>query len=206
MKRIRESSVPSMYTIIQPPFTLKFREMSKRELRDYFKWFLQSIPERISALADAVRETGGFQDWEPDYSPESLGPLGDWFSRQVETRPKTAKELDEIHELCGYPIVGRERQLTNRTISIAIDVGMYFSQVLLHNHPSLKWELPLGSKNFADYGQPVLKGSGHAVLNPVAIATVLAYGFADGTKSGKRLHDVYYIWERSLSVAPEIHN
>jgi hypothetical protein len=38
------------YQIIQPPFTLKFREMSKAELRDYYRWFHDCIPVRIWQL------------------------------------------------------------------------------------------------------------------------------------------------------------
>ena len=35
------------YQIIQPPFTLKFREMSKEELKEYYKWFMAVMPNRI---------------------------------------------------------------------------------------------------------------------------------------------------------------
>jgi hypothetical protein len=41
-----------------------------------------------------------------------------------------------------------------------MDIGMYFSQVLMKNYPSLKWEQPLGNKRFADYDQPCLVGFG----------------------------------------------
>src|SRR5271155_4623769 len=34
-----------MYRVIQPPFTLKFREMSRKELTDYFQWLLRMIPD-----------------------------------------------------------------------------------------------------------------------------------------------------------------
>ncbi len=36
------------YELIQPPFTLKFRDMSRNELDDYLQWFLGVIPERIA--------------------------------------------------------------------------------------------------------------------------------------------------------------
>ena len=65
------------YRIIQPLFTLEFREMSKRELADYAKWFHASIPERIAQLESAVRATPGYEAWRATEEPETLGPLGD---------------------------------------------------------------------------------------------------------------------------------
>ncbi len=34
------------YSVIQPRFTLKFREMPKPELKAYFEWFAKVLPER----------------------------------------------------------------------------------------------------------------------------------------------------------------
>jgi hypothetical protein len=67
-------------------------------------------------------------------------------------------------------------ELTHRTFSLAMDIGMYFSQVLMKNYPSLKWEQPLGKKRFADYGQPCLVGFGPVSPNPVRIGHVFAHG------------------------------
>ncbi len=51
----------STYETIQPPFTLNFREMSKKELRAYFSWFQEIMPERIAQLASAVRASQGLK-------------------------------------------------------------------------------------------------------------------------------------------------
>jgi hypothetical protein len=88
-------------------------------------------------------------------------------------------------------------ELTNRTYSLAMDVGMYFSQVLIKNHPSLRWELPTHNKKFADYGQPVLVGFGRVPLNPIRIAVVLAHGIA--AKKQERLRELYDYWSRLVS-------
>jgi len=83
-----------------------------------------------------------------------------------------------------------------------MDIGMYLSQVLMKNVPGLRWEHPLGSPKFVDYGQPVLRGSGRVPLNPVDILVTLAYGLARKTKSGQRLRELYGIWSHKL-VADE---
>ncbi len=69
------------YSIIQPPFTLKFREMSKGELKRYFEWFMNVMPERLAGLKRVVRESPSHSSWTGEFSPDSLDELGKWFER-----------------------------------------------------------------------------------------------------------------------------
>ena len=187
------------YTIIQPPFTLKLREMPKKELHRYYEWFMDVLPQRVNELANAVKQTPGFETWEPDCTPTSLDRLGDWFAGQVETRSRTQEELQEIKDRLVFPMDIPSDELTNRTFSLAMDVGMYFSQVLMKNYPSLKWEQPLDNKKFADYGQPSLSGFGPVSLNPVRNGGhVFAHGLASKTYTGKRLREVYDYWAQRV--------
>jgi hypothetical protein len=182
------------YKIIAPPFTLRFREMSRRELREYRQWFPRVIPSRIEELASAVTGSAAFEAWQPDETLTSLDLLGDWFAKMVGMRPRTQKELQEIASRLPYAIEVPEEDLTNESFSFAMDIGMYFARVLLRAHPSLRWEQPLDDKRFADYGQPVLVGFGPVPLNPIRIAVTLAYGLAGGTQRGKRLRELYDYW------------
>lgn len=182
------------YSIIQPPFTLVFRDMSKKELEDYNNWFHKVMPERIQILIAAVKSTRGFEYWKSDCSPESLEGLGDWFLAQAETRPRTQEEIDEIQNRSSFPINVPSEDLTNRTFSLAMDIGMYVSQVFLKNRPSLQWSQPLGNKKFVDYGQSVLISFGAAPFNPVRMMVTLAYGLVCKSKSGKSLRELYDIW------------
>jgi hypothetical protein len=187
------------YSTIQPPFALKFREMSKPELKAYFRWFLEILPARIQGLTEAVRESPGFGAWQADESPSSLDPLGDWFAAQAETRPRTTQEQQDILARSPYPIEISDYELTNRTFSIAIDIGMYFSQVLLKQHSSLRWEQPFGSKRFVDYGQPVLVGFGVVPFNSVRMMVTLAYGLVSGEKAGRSLRQIFDTWSKMVS-------
>src|SRR5437762_11965914 len=103
------------YAIIQPPFTLKFREMSKAELKGYYDWFMNVLPDRLRQLRAAVRESPSHASWSGDFSPESLGELGEWFAQQVQTRAKTQEESEEIEARLTFPIEVSGEQLTNRT-------------------------------------------------------------------------------------------
>lgn len=183
------------YKTIEPPFTLKFAEMSKPELRDYYRWFLEVIPSRVDELAGAVKRTPGFESWAADFTPSSLEALGNWYAMQVETRPRTGDEIEELAAKLPFPVSSRE--LTNRTISLAMDIGMYLSQVLLRNSPPLKWDQLFGGKTYIDYGQPVLTGFLDKIpRNPVGAITTLAYCFIDKTRTGKRLREIYDTWSR----------
>jgi len=108
------------YKVIQPPFTLKFREMSRKELTDYFQWLLGILPDRINELANAVRLAPGFETWRPDKTPASLDALGHWLADHVETRQRSEEELRELNEKINggspYPIDISGEELTNKNI------------------------------------------------------------------------------------------
>ena len=180
------------YTIIQPPFTLKFREMPKKELEAYRDWFHAIAPERIDELSKSVKTTPGFQSWKSDRSPESLDLLGVWLDGQVELRKQTAEEVEAIKDRLTFPIDVSDEELTNKSFSLAMDVGMYFGEVILTNLPGTRWDQPLKSKSFVDYGQPVIMGFGTVPLNPVRIMVMTAYGISRDQKS--RLRDLYETW------------
>lgn len=182
------------YTTIQPPFTLKFREMSKAELKSYYAWFMKVLPERIAGLEAAVQTSSTHRSWRADASPESLAALGEWLASQVETRARTQEELDEVRSRLSSPIDVPAEDLTNRTFSLAMDVGMYFSQVILKNLPGTTWDQPLKNSRFADYGQPVLMGFGSVPLNPVRVVVSLAYAAASHEQID--LKSLYEIWAK----------
>jgi hypothetical protein len=186
------------YSTIQPPFTLKLRDMPKKELHQYYQWFMDILPHRLDELVAAVNETPGFESWHADYTPASLETLGKWFAENVETRSRTQDELRAIKERLVFPMDIPTEELTDRTFSLAMDIGMYFSQVLLKNYPSLRWEQPLGNKRFADYGQPCLVGFGPVSANPVRIGHVFAHGLADKKYTSKRLREVYDYWAQRV--------
>jgi len=186
------------YAAIQPPFTLKLREMPKKELHSYYQWFMESLPQRVNELAEAVRQTPGFECWQADCTPSSLDGLGEWFARQVEVRNRTQEEIQTIQNRQAFPIDIPREELTNRTFSLAMDIGMYLSQVFLKNHPFLKWEQPLGNKRFVDYGQPSLAGFGPVTLNPVGIVITFTYGLNSKRRTGAGLREIYDIWSKKV--------
>jgi hypothetical protein len=181
------------YKLIEPPFqSLKFEKMSKKELKDYARWFHEVLPRRVEVLAEAVRQSPGFEQWTPSLAPDSLASLGPWFKAQVNVRQRTPEELNALP---AHIRDWAKDELTDRTISVAMDVGMYLSQVFLANKPTLQWDQIFGSNKFIDYGQPVLTGLGNNVpFNPVRMMITMAYGLADKTKGSNALRQLYDYW------------
>ena len=186
------------YNIVRPPCSLDFRELSKKELQDYFDWFMDAIPLRVDELTSAVRQSPGFEDWHAFNTPESLDDLGEWLATHVETRPRTREELEEMRSGLAFPIDVPTVELTNQTFSLAMDTGMYLSQVFLHNHPSLRWTQALRGKKYVDYGQPVLVEFATGPFNPVRMMVTLAYGVVRRTRNGGRLRELYEIWAEMI--------
>ena len=168
--------------------------MPRKELRAYFEWFMDQIPIRLIELTHAVQGTPGFEHWYPDFTPESLDVLGVWFAQAVETRSRTAEEMEELRRNSPIPIELPTDDLTNRTFSLAMDIGMYLGQVFQRSFPNLKWELMLGGKRNINYGQPVLVGFRVTPLNPVHLVVVSAYKLAGKNSSGDRLRELYDTW------------
>jgi len=188
------------YEIIEPPFTLKFREMSKQEIKNYYEWFMDVLTKRLEILFNAVRTTVGFENWQADFTPDSLNRLGKWFMIHVETRKKTYEEMEAEMNLTPHRFNVSEDHLTNKTFSLAIDIGMYLSQVFLRNNEKkLEWSQILKNKRHVDYGQPVIIGFvKNLPVNPVGLTITLAYGLANKTKDGSRLRDLYDIWMKYI--------
>lgn len=175
--------------------------MSADELKRYRVWFLGSIPSRVIELQNALNSAPDFRDWKPNYSRASIENLGLWLSHQVETRPRTAEEIERIKVRSTFDFGVSAEELTNRTFSLAMDAGMYFGETLRKQYSHLTWDQPRKNKKFADFGQIVLLGFGRATLNPVRIAVTFCYGIASGNRTGKRLDEAYEYWSRLADEA-----
>jgi hypothetical protein len=169
--------------------------MSKPELREYAAWFHEILPARLGELTRAVRETVGFEGWAADESPESLDALGRWLTGQVETRARSDDELAAMRADIPAYIEIPAWELTTRTFSLAMDVGMYFAQVILRCVPETSWIQVLKNKRDVDYGQPVIVGKREKYdipVNPVQLLIVFAYSVASGKpRDLRRLYDIH---------------
>lgn len=188
-----------IYSNIQVPLsTFRFDGMSRAELKQYYQWYMDVMPDRIAILAKAVQSTSGYESWIPSFLPDSLNLLGEWYAAQVESRPRTSKELELIQNELSFPIDINSYELTDRTFSLAIDLGMYIGQVFVHEFPTLTWHQHTKRKTMPHYGHAIIVWFGKVEFNPTHMMVVLAYGLVDRTKNGKRLREIYDIWAKKL--------
>jgi hypothetical protein len=189
------------YKLIQPPYKLNFKLMDKKQANEFSKWFVAQIPERITELAHYVKSTPGFETWDANSSPDSLDDLGNWFYSHVQTRPRSKQEKEDIYS--NSPALFKQIEIpdyniSGLTISICIDIGMYFCQILLMNVKGLRWEIVTKPQKNIDFQMPVLRGDGKLAFNPIQLLTSYAYGVASGIKKAKDLRDLYETWSYFL--------
>jgi hypothetical protein len=183
--------------------SLNFASLTRKEARTYLKWFVEEVPKRTLILQKAVNSTPNYESWRANFTSDSLQVLSAWFHDSVETRERTARELEQIYHYA--PPWFREVQvskyeLTDQTFSIAVDVGRYFGEILLRQYPTLEWKLVTRPKNSIDFHQPVLSGfKGKQWLNPTRIILNTAYGFVRKTRSPERLLELYEVWASLVS-------
>ena len=189
----------SSYETFNPTFSfaLNFREMNRREADEYFSWFKQQIPVRIEMLQSIV----GLGANISEFSPQSLTVLGNLLDENVEFRHLSGPEI--LHERANSPSwfqdIIPDKALSERTISLCVDIGIAFGEMLTKCHSSLSWVFHHKQKNDANYQQPVIVGFKHKVeLNPVRLLTVVAYKVADGQVGQNQLTELFYTWIRMV--------
>lgn len=180
---------------------LVFERLTKKELRQYNEWFHAVLPSRIAMLEGLVRSSAEFESWRADFSPGSLAGLSAWFDGAVESRPRSAAEIAEARAKVPLHIEVPTTDLTERTYSIAMDVGMYLGEVVRRNVPGTRWEQE--TRKVHNYGQPAVWGRGKVCMNPVHLAVVQAFRVQAGEAAEfPRLLDV---WAKMIGPEPMAH-
>ena len=193
------------YRFITLPFSKSVKDLSKEEAKQYFDWFLQQIPIRITQLNEYINRSKEYETWTPDNSPESLIQLGEWFSKKISSRIRTYDEIQEIYSTLGKfqgVITIPNKDLSHESFSLAFDIGMYLSQVLLNNVPDLHWELMSKPKNSVFYNHPIIKSTGKMICDPVHLSIIFAYGLIKRTRQASGLNEIYKIWSHDFIETP----
>lgn len=174
------------------------KDLSKEpvgKLRLYKQWFHAVMPQRIQILEDEVRRSASTSEWRADCTPQSLDTLGPWFAEQVETRPRRDEERVWLEKAGTRILVSGPTCLTDRTESIAFDVGMYFGATLKKAIPHATWTQNLRAKRYVDYGAPELTGfKSKMTVNPLRLVQVVAYKNMGTVKHPDRLREVFDNW------------
>jgi Domain of unknown function (DUF5071) len=163
----------SNLTMLRPSFPImNFSSVKSNEVEAYFTWFLSQIPERIAFLRECYAASGNRTD-ELDFSPESLKPLWVWFCtakllpNQEAELQQIRKELDDwLSQVLQFYKANRY-SMSGEQFFIALDMVLYFLEVLRRNNQSLQWQICTPSPVTRNTNQPVLAGFQYGVqINP----------------------------------------
>ena len=146
--------------LISPLEGVFFEEMNKKQVVQYFDWFMETKSERLRYLEEYVHNNGGRVQF--DYSPESLIDLWIWFKDKIVWEEQTQEEIEE--ELCRTPerfrhlVLENTKKLSDQTLMIAVDISVYFGECIIENNPTIHWSYLMKPKTLDGVNRPILVG------------------------------------------------
>lgn len=183
-------------------FSQDFREKDKKELKIYEVWFNENKDKCLLELEYLVQRTLGYEDWQMDYSKESLMGLGKWLKTNVKIQQLSEEDYAKVRATVPDYIDIDDWTLTLETRTILLDAGIYFGEVFIHNYKNLYWKQHFSSAKNRDinHGNMVIslsnkKGSD---LNPIRIMNNIGEIFGEGIGSDSELIKLYEVWEKYL--------
>lgn len=161
-----------MYKTIEDlPIDYDFSNKSNKQLKLYEKWFNNNKQYRINNLTEYVHSSVDFQDWKSDFSISSLKDLDSWFKKNIETQEISENDYKKLREETPDWINLDKKELTIKTKSIIVDVGIYLGEVFSRNN-NINWTQYLSGKD---------NNKGHMVLklksinfNPIWVTYILS--------------------------------
>lgn len=186
------------YLFMQPPFKLKpFKDMSKKEAEAHFAWYVNEIPSRLDLLEKTFREMSNEDKSILEYTPESLTKLWQWYINNFEIEEKS-DELKKL-EMGKYPEWVRinlsSQKISIGWMAVAMDIAIYFSEVFIKEHETIKWGIVSKPKSLPYINKPVLVGfKGGLDLDSTNLVRVLTSKLVDGDKDEDSLLKVYRTW------------
>ncbi|GEK35703.1 hypothetical protein [Kurthia sibirica] len=151
------------YPYMYPPFNLKdFESMSLGEAQQYFDWYTAEIPSRMRFLKQMI--AGKF---ELDFSSKSLIPLFTWYLTTINRYKLSDSELHEkltwfrhqnelSYEVAEIQLLSNPIDIMLEDYALAMDIAIYYGEVLIHNYPQVGWTFFTKPKSFVHLNEPIL--------------------------------------------------
>jgi len=185
-----------MYQIINNlPIDYDFQSKTKDELKLYGTWFKENKDIRLNYLIEHVKSTPNYEHWTADFTLNSLKELGKWLKENIEIEKLPEEEYKLKRNKVPEWIEVLDWDLTIKTRSILVDVGIYFGEAFIHTHVKYKWEQYFSKiKRDVNNGHVVIKFK-IKELNPIWIMINVGLGLVDNTKDENCLYNLFKVWE-----------
>ena len=185
------------------PYGFDFYNQGLRQIRKHGKWFFENKEQRLAELQNAYH---AFCEKHLDYTPESLKELGEFLLHAIDMESLSTEEFWATWDKYPQEINIPDRRMSLRDVSLTIDAGIYWGEVMIRNHKNMEWRQHLDTiKSDLFRGWMVITINPHywapLVVNPIWINRVAVSGIADKTLTSDRLYELYNIY--CEDVAPE---
>lgn len=180
------------YEILVPPLDKGIFQLNEPEAEQYFRWFLDKIPERVAYVSHICAMELGISEDRMNCSPDSLLLLWKWFRKRARTEPING--------------ANNERQLTLETEYILRDIGMYLGETFRKNNSTIYWSYYTKPRRDFFVNHPLLKGfidrtfdtPFEASFEPIHMAHVQAAKIISNKSRDSDLFRIYQIWAEKI--------
>lgn len=186
------------YKMQIPPFPVKdFAELTAKQAKQIFEWYVGEIPSRLKQLqAYLDEETHGAVKLTKDI--ETLRPLWDWFSGTIKTRERSPeelqKDLENAPEWLHPTILEDSAKIAWESLSVGMDIAICFAEVMIEHNPRIHWDYFTKSKKRMSVNEPVLLGFKNGMdLNPRLVTNNLMLKHIR-QKKDTGLSGLYDVW------------
>lgn len=188
---------------MEPDFDFKpFPDMSAKEARNYFDWYVDEIPKRLDLLSRAFEATGGGQRDLLDLSPGSLIDLWGWFLPQIVVERKAPgvlrEEVDAAPDWLRGFIITNDWNLSLGTTALAMDIAIYFGEVFNRKFDHIQWGVVTKPRSLAYVNRPVLVGFKTRALDPRRVVYNLTLKASQGQSKRSALYELYEVWAEDI--------
>lgn len=194
------------YDILIPQLGKNIFQLNEKEAEEYFRWFLDKIPERVAYVSHICAMELGISEDRMDCSPDSLLLLWKWFRRRAKTEPVVRTIEEKRRNSFPDNIWNNERQLTLETEYILRDIGMYLGETFRKNNSAVYWTYYTKPRRDFFVNHPLLKGfidrtfdtPFEASFEPIHMAGVQAAKIISNKSSDSDLLNIYKIWAEKV--------
>ena len=180
-----------------------FFELTPKQAKEYFKWYMEEIPHRLTLLWNYI-----YQDCPEikafDFSPEQLIPIWEWYESKIKQVLMTDKEIED--EVKQFPewleshIRKNTKKFTDETLSLALDISIYLGEVVIRHYPHLRWDYRIRPKRDFSVYRPVIDGLNcKKTLWPSQVLFVLMIE-SSKERNKNRVYDMYCHWENEYFI------
>ncbi len=186
-----------------------FDDLTPKEAKKYFEWFLSYVPNTIDYIRNHLRDLG--VKWEPDFSIQSLKIIADWLISEINLEEIPIEEIEariireNPPEHVAFAMRSNRYKLSKEAGWYFFCTSVYFGEMLKHNVVgNFTWDYVKKPKSDVNINQPILlKNDNPKGKCPVlSVVTNTVINIIRDEHPKDKLVETYQTWARIFSEGP----